>query len=291
MDFVANQHLTIKHTTMTNSEILKANLLDIVFENRNKDYGAYTLRTGYNARMLTALGAGLSVILLFVFIITTGKSKTSSNPVINTNEGIVIRTIEMPKEKIKEPEKPKEVVKQKPVQKTATINYSAPPKIEKDKEVKNAMVAVKELEGKEISTKTTDGKVADNTVILNKEPVKEPGTGIIDNSGFSQPEFIIQEKDPQFPGGQEALKQFLARNLQTPEDLESGERKVVRIKFKVDKDGSVNTFEILTSGGGELDNEVARVCKKMPRWIPAVQNGINVPVSYVLPVTFIGTEE
>jgi protein TonB len=59
----------------------------------------------------------------------------------------------------------------------------------------------------------------------------------------------------------------------------------------VDKDGSVNTFEIVTSGGREFDNEVVRVCKKMPRWIPALQNGINVPVSYVLPVTFIGVEQ
>jgi periplasmic protein TonB len=65
----------------------------------------------------------------------------------------------------------------------------------------------------------------------------------------------------------------------------------VQIKVKVDKDGAVNTFEIVTSGGSEFDREVVRVCKKMPRWTPAVQNGINVPVNYVLPVTFIGTEE
>ena len=69
------------------------------------------------------------------------------------------------------------------------------------------------------------------------------------------------------------------------------QQKVVQIKFKVDKDGSVTTFEIVTSGGNEFDKEVVRVCKKMPRWTPAMQNGINIPVSYVLPVTFIGVEE
>jgi periplasmic protein TonB len=83
----------------------------------------------------------------------------------------------------------------------------------------------------------------------------------------------------------------LGKNLSTPDALEAGERKVVQIKFKVDKDGSVTSFEIVTSGGGEFDREVVRVCKKMPRWTPAIQNGINVPVSYVLPVTFIGLEE
>ena len=102
---------------------------------------------------------------------------------------------------------------------------------------------------------------------------------------------MADERDPAFPGGQEALKQFISHNLNTPGILEDGERKVVQIRFKVDKDGTVNTFEIVTSGGGEFDREVVRVCKKMPRWIPAVQNGINVSVNYVLPVTFIGSEE
>ena len=87
------------------------------------------------------------------------------------------------------------------------------------------------------------------------------------------------------------MKRFLSKYLTTPDELQAGEKKVVRIRFKVDTDGTVNTFEIMTSGGNEFDNEVVRVCRKMPRWMPAIQNGINVPVSYVLPVTFIGVEE
>lgn len=276
---------------MTNSEILKANLLDIIFENRNKDYGAYDLRKSYNNRLLIALGTGISVILLFIFINSIHKDKKETNHIVNTKEGIVLRTIELPREKIKEPEKPKEVMKQKPVVKIATVSFTTPPKIKKDKDVKNAMVAIKELDGKEISTKTSDGKEADGKVVINKESVEDPGTGTTTISGPSQPAFVADERDPAFPGGQEALKQFLARNLNTPEDLQSGERKVVKIKFKVDSDGSVTTFEIITSGGNEFDREVVRVCKKMPRWKPAVQNGTNVPVSYVLPVTFIGVEE
>ena len=184
---------------MTNIEILNANLLDIVFENRNKDYGAYALRKGYNNRMFTALAAGLSVILLFVFISTTGKSKSTSKPDVNTNEGIVIRTIEMPKEKVKELEKPKEVLKQKPVQKIASANYTTPPKIEKDKEVKHAMVAVKELDNKEISNKTTEGKVVDNMVVIKNEIVENTGNGgTATTTGPSQPDFAADERDPQF---------------------------------------------------------------------------------------------
>ncbi len=276
---------------MTNSEILKANLLDIIFENRNKEYGAYDLRKGYNSRLLIALGSGLSVILLFVLINSKNNNKAATVPVNTQRQEVVLRAIELPKDKIKEIEKPREVVKQKAVVKVATVSFTTPPKIEKDKDVKNAMVAVKELDGKEISTTTSPGKESDGTVVINKEPVVDPGTGNAATSGPSQPVFLADERDPAFPGGQEALKQFISHNLNTPGILEEGERKVVQIRFKVDKDGSVNTFEIVTSGGSEFDREVVRVCKKMPRWIPAVQNGINVSVNYVLPVTFIGSEE
>lgn len=274
---------------MTSNEILKANLLDIIFENRNRDYGAYDLRKGYNKRLLISLATGLSVILLFIVISGSGKSKNNRAPVINVKEGIVIKTIIMPKEKIVLLEKPKEVVKKKAVVKTATVNYTSPPKIEKDDVVKNAMVAVKELDGKDISDKTMDGKEATDKVDLDKKVVEVTGNTL--TAGPSQPEFVVDERAPAFPGGQDALRQFLGRNLKTPADLENGEKKIVQIRFKVDKDGSVTGFEILTSGGSEFDKEVIRVCKKMPRWVPALQNGINVPVNFVLPVTFIGVEE
>jgi len=83
----------------------------------------------------------------------------------------------------------------------------------------------------------------------------------------------------------------LASNLTTPSGLEDGEKRRVEIRFNVDKDGVVNTFKVIASGGDEFDNEVVRVCKRMPRWTPAFQNGVYVPVNYVLPVTFIGVEQ
>lgn len=288
MDFRSRPHLITKRTVMKKSEILKANLLDIVFENRNKEYGAYTLRKGYNNRLFIALGMGLVIILLFIFTASMNRKISTTAPIRINQQEIVLRSIELPKEKIIEIVKPKEIIKRQPVVKVAVVSYTTPPKIEKDKDVKNAMVAVKELDGKEISTITSDGIEADGKVVINNEAI-EPGISTSTTAGPSQPIFLADERDPAFPGGQEALKQFLSRNLNTPGELDEGERKLVQIKFKVDKDGTVNSFEIMSSGGGEFDLEVLRVCKKMPRWIPAVQNGINVPVSYVLPVTFIGS--
>ncbi|MDZ4795459.1 MAG: TonB family protein [Bacteroidota bacterium] len=276
---------------MTNSEILNSNLLEIVFENRNKEYGAYAIRKGYNNRLLLALGAGLSVIFLLILLTSAGKPKSKNSAMIDTKEGIVIRAIEMPKEKISEPAQPKATVKKIPVPAIAAVKYTTPPLIKKDSEVKEAMVAVNELEGKEISNTTTDGKEADHTVILEKEPVETPGNGIEAPAGPSQPQFEATERNPEFPGGPEGLKKFMTRYLTTPESLSAGEKKVVQVRFIVDKDGSVTGLEIASSGGAEFDREVMRVVRKMPRWIPALQNGIHISVNYMLPVTFIGTEE
>jgi protein TonB len=59
----------------------------------------------------------------------------------------------------------------------------------------------------------------------------------------------------------------------------------------VAKDGTISTIEIVASGGNEYDKEVMRVCRKMPRWKPAIQNGEPATMSYVLPVTFMGLEQ
>ena len=273
---------------MTNKEILKADLLDIIFEKRNKDYGAYALRRGYNHRLLTAIGAALSVILLFVLINISGKKNVSSAP-LNRNERIVeITEIKMFKEKPKEPEKPIEA--KKPVEKIASEKYVSKIEIKPDDKVKETLPVVSSLGDKMISDKKQDGK-KDDGIPIEKEKPAETGNGNTTVITPIQPDFFAKESEPEFPGGPEALKKFFAKNLTTPSDLEEGEKKTVHIRFKVDKDGTVNNFEIVTSGGNEFDNEVVRVCRKMPRWIPAFQNGIHVPVSYLLPVTFIGVEQ
>ena len=277
---------------MTNKEILQSDVLDIIFENRNKVYGAYAIRRGYNNRMLVALGSGMSVIILLIFINGFTTSETSSAPIADSKEKIVVRELNIPIQKPKEIEQPKETVKQKTVQpKMATVKFTTPPEIKKDTDVKETMVAVTDMNEKKIADVTGDGEKFKGIAKEAEKPVGEPGTGNGKTDEPKQPDFIVMEREPEFPGGAAALKKFLGNNLSTPDELNAGEKKVVQVKFKVDKDGTVTGVEILTSGGNDFDREVVRVCKKMPKWKPAIQNGINVPVSYVLPVTFIGLEE
>jgi protein TonB len=273
---------------MTNKEILQADLLDIIFEKRNKDYGAYAIRRGYNHRLFTATGAAMSVILLFIFSIAFGKKNISPAPLEKKEQIVEITEVKIFKEKPKEPEKIIET--KKPVEKIASQKFVSKIVIKPDVRVKEKLPDVTSLGDKLISDKTQVGKIDDGIPKEKEKPI-ETGNGNTTVVTDAQPDFHPNEREPEFPGGPEALKRFLARNLATPSDLEDGEKKIVHIRFKVDKDGAVNTFEIVTSGGNEFDNEVVRVCKKMPRWIPALQNGINVPVSYVLPVTFIGVEQ
>ncbi|HWR32982.1 MAG TPA: TonB family protein [Chitinophagaceae bacterium] len=270
---------------MTNERILQSDILDILFENRNKEYGAYALRRGYNHRLFIAIGIAMAVLLLFIFTsMVIGKNEPPA-PITRYERIVEIKEIKL--EKPKTPEKPKELTKT--VQKVATQKFVSRIEIKPDNKVKEVLPDIKSLDSSLIADKTVKGKVDDGIPKKTEQPV------VIGNSNTSttepEKEFKPQEKEPEFPGGSDALKRFLAGNLQTPGDLEDGEKKVVKIRFKVDKDGSVNTFEIITSGGNEYDREVVRVCKKMPRWTPALQNGINVPVSYVLPVTFIGVEQ
>jgi len=278
---------------MNKHELSKADMLDILFENRNKSYGAYTLRRQYNGRLWTALIAGLGLAGALLWMATGAAAGANKRVAMrNDHDSVVLRTVEIPV-------KPKTVVI--PVQKPAKPALPAKPSVARvkytnvihivdDKKVKtDIMPSQKQLDSVAIAGVTAPGLKPGN---LPSTPALPAGTGQGTGQGETGPaNFVAVERDPQFPGGAEALRRFLAMNLNSPTSLDEGEKKVVQIRFQVDPNGSVSTFQIVTSGGDEFDKEVVRVCRKMPRWIPALQNGINVPVSYMLPVTFIGGEQ
>ena len=78
----------------------------------------------------------------------------------------------------------------------------------------------------------------------------------------------------------------LKENLHAPESIEEGDEIEVKVKFVVNYNGDLQKFDVVKSGGKEFDNEVIRVLKKMPSWIPGESNGENVAVYYIIPVKF-----
>ncbi len=96
----------------------------------------------------------------------------------------------------------------------------------------------------------------------------------------------VAEIMPQYPGGIPALLAFLKKNIHSPEDIDNGDEVKVEVRFVVNYNGNLESFDIIKSGGAAFDNEVLRVLKKMPLWIPGKSSGENVSVYYSVPVKF-----
>ena len=269
---------------------MKASLLDIVFDNRNKDYGAYVLRRDYPNRLWIALVIALCIIgsLLLLSSFTPKKfPATNHKPDENT---VIITTVVLPKHTPQLPVKAVQLPKQtKP---SASLKYTSQIKIVKDVDLKKTDVPdINDLIRKEIDTKNEDGAIKTGTVNTNNNVPMHDGNGIIEEVPIPAKEIIFSRSDAAFPGGDEAMMRFFERNLNAPGELAEGEKKMVQVRFKIDKEGMVSSLEIYKSGGEVFDKEVIRVCKKMPRWKPAMQNGITVPESFVIPVTFMVQEQ
>ena len=267
---------------MTNKEILQADLLDILFEHRNKSYGAYALRKTYSRRLGLALGVALSIVLLFILMSFIKKENRRKGP-FEDERSMKLIDVNMEKEEIKKPEPLKE--KPKPV---ATVDYQKFKIVEDDKADKE-IVKMTDIDDADISNVTADGEKPDGLANTQTETsgsgdavVKEPEKNVVPPG---------PTRDPNFPGGPPAWLKFLQRILQAPEDIEPGKRIEVQVRFWIDIDGSVSRAEIIKSGGSAFDKEVLRVMKKMPKWEPALQAGRPIAVAFQQPVIFIGEEQ
>jgi protein TonB len=270
-----------KSIAMTNKEILQADMLDILFEHRNKLYGAYALRKTYSQRLGRSLGIALTIVLAFITFSFMKNEKGNNRPG-HEAESTILTEVNL-EEKIKEPERPRNEPKP-PVATADHQNIIIAPDIEA-----TDIPDQKQIETSAISNVNADGA-----------PPEDPAKGVTQTEGNGNntekvPEKPVQpelpSRPPAFPGGTEAWLDFLRKFLQAPEDLEPGQRIEVMVKFWVGIDGVVSNAEIIKSGGKAFDKEVLRVMKKMPKWEPAIQHGNHVAVAYTQPVIFLGVEE
>jgi periplasmic protein TonB len=270
---------------MTNKEILQSDMLDILFEHRNKSYGAYALRKGYDHRLAKAMGISFSAVLIFVlFNSFINNGPNHGNPFLKEGDSISLKTIltDMPPKEIEKVVKPKQKEQEKMVKLTDQI------KIQED--VKIPPPNITELENSNIGNQNIDGKLPTG-IIKNTDPAPV-GNG--DGNVRKDPPPVVVEnlitRDASYPGGLEALTKFLKKNLETPGELEPGEKKKVYVRFVVDIEGIISNIQIIQSAGDQYDREVLRVLKKMPEWVPAMQNGAKTAVNFTQAVTFVGEE-
>ncbi len=283
---------------MESGKILQSDYLDLVFDNRNKQYGGYELRKHYSRRALKALGITCMAIVMGIGTpMALGKLNAKAPVMANADkEHIVLvhpAVIDLPKPPVAAP-KPLEG-KAAPARTAATIKNPVP-KIVPNKDVTSDVKPpdTKELENKlsgPVNNPGDEGEV----IAMTDKPYKGPfgngtGPGKEKEGGGAENNnkaITIAEEMPEFPGGAKALAAFLRDNLRYPVAARESEieGKVV-ITFVVNAQGAIESAEIRRGIGGGCDKEALRVVNAMPRWKPGKQSGKPVKVYFTLPISF-----
>ena len=268
------------------NKILSADILDIIFEGRNKEYGAYELRKTYNKRLTTALIVTASVLLLlflgYILSNTLGNSQAKAMVV----EDVQLEDLKQ-EDKKNEPPPPPPPPKPPEPPKVEMAKFT-PPKIVKDEEVKEdeKPPEIEKLEDTKIGTINQEG-VKDEGITA---PPVDDGKGVVEAPKKDEEDydktFTKVEIESEFPGGSGAWMRYLNKNFRYPQDAIDNEiQGTVVVQFIVDKEGNVSEVEAV-SGPSELRDEAVRVIKKSGKWTPAIQNGRQVKSYKKQPIVF-----
>jgi protein TonB len=247
------------------------NLDDIVFDERNQNYGAYFLRRNYNKNVARAL---FFAVFLFSGIISIpliaglmhNEKKLTNGGIIEMDSTLVTPPDKQDLPPIPDPPKP------------VRVAAFTPPVIVTDpNEVTSEMGDL--MEG------TKDGIINDKdgeALIIEDSKDKE----VIETSTVDKT-FTIVEMMPSFKGGEEAMYSWLSENIKYPQVAkETGIQGTVVVTFVVEKDGSITGAQVLRDIGGGCGEEAIRVVKNMPKWKEGRQNNEPVRVQFNLPIKF-----
>ena len=262
--------------TATGAETVSQSWEDIVFENRNKEYGAYLNRRSYSksvvlAALITFLAMG------FVLAFPTIKEWFSSDEEVVDDNKLKNQTVSL--------DQPPPI----------TPNQPPPPDIRIPPPVKTII--------KFLPPKVTEKEVVEEEEMPTIEEIKENETGSVDVEGtgevvFEEPVeeakgedpnkvFLVVEQPPEFEGGLEAMYKFIGKNMKYPAsarrmNIEGS----VFVGFVVDADGKISEASIIKGISADCDKEALRVVQMMPKWRPGKQSGRPVRVKFVLPIKF-----
>lgn len=262
---------------------------DLIFEGRNKAYGAYDLRKNSPKRhniatLVVVLVAVAAFFLPGLIGDLIDKIKPEEEEIVMTE---VTELSDLKEAEVKKNEEYKPLMETPPPPPLkSSIKFTAPV-IKKDEEVSEE----EEIKSQE---ELTESKVTISIADVEGND-EENGQDIADFKEAIKP--VVEEEDnqvlevveqmPTFPGGQKALLQYISENIKYPSIAqENGIQGRVVVRFVVKKDGSVGDVQILRGVDATLDKEAVRVVKSIPNFIPGKQNGHAVNVWFTLPVSF-----
>ena len=273
---------------MANENWMKNSMDDIVFDGRNKDYGAFQLRRLYDKHMSRAMISGMIFFLLAV----------SSPHIIRLVKGFIpekenkfeMKEVTLaeppPIDPLKPPPPPPPKVDPPPIK--DQIKF-VPPVVKKDEEVLDEEPpppTVDDLKDKVIATETKKGE-EDGVDASLAEPEAPAGPPVLEEPVEEKP-FAYVEQMPTFPDGQEAMYKYIYDKIKYPAIArENGISGQIIIQFVVSKNGDIQDAKVVRGIGGGCNEEALRVVNGMPRWKPGKHNGRAVPVTFTLPIKFV----
>lgn len=277
---------------MSKLSIYENSWLDLVFEGRNKEYGAYQLRQQNPKTTLKALFFGTLICgsLLSIPVIS-GLLKDENSVAVNDGPSEPITFVEfLPEKPIIEPEKSTEKVEveKSSAKQKVLINPKVTDNSTTTREITPLNPEIPEKTGNTENLGDNAGAIALGESAIDgkgKTPVYETpvintggGTEILPNVGL--------EKSPEFPGGIKNFLETVGKKFRTPEDMETSGKMMVFVYFVVEKDGSLSNMKVIRDPGYGLGNEAIRVLKSIKtKWSPGIQNNKPVRTAFNLPIS------
>lgn len=272
---------------MTNAQLATASLDDIVFDGRNRHYGAYQLRASYQRHMTRALIiATVLFALLMVFPLLAQLLKGDSvisktGPVLAQPEIFDLPPPVVP------PVAPPPAAQRTPPPSTPTIKNLVPVVAKDDRVTKPDEVPnQKDLEDKQSGVRNIVGDPNAAATVPDDLP---PGPESLATDELVSHVYISVEHMPELPtgGGTMGIVAAIQKSVRYPSRaLSNGVEGKIFVSFTVDQKGDVTDVKIVKGLGYGLDEETMRAIKNLPRFIPGKQNGREVSVSFTVPVTY-----
>jgi protein TonB len=238
---------------------------EIIFENRNKEYGAYDLRKHYNSTECYSILGGIAIFTSLVIGLAFAVENDGS---ANIDQRMVVVKIDPINPRLLKVEEP-----EMPVMKPVMNAMLAPEVITDTSRDATTMIST------EVLIRTVQNRNVGDTNIVITDP-----TAI---APLDPEPAISVEEMPTFPGGNEALLKLISETIKYPaEAANNGIQGRVTLRFVVSADGSVKNVEVIRGVHPSIDQEAVRIVSTLPKWKPGKQNGQPVPVWFFVPVTF-----
>ncbi|AMR33245.1 hypothetical protein A0256_18385 [Mucilaginibacter sp. PAMC 26640] len=272
----------------TKFDLYKTEWLDLVFDDRNKAYGAYDLRNHYARNLNKAMAITFAVLLAastFIYISSHQKAVIPETTIVDVVLPSIKAAVVEPQKKI---EPPKAAVPIKP-QPTVTTIQHLPPVVKPDELVTKEPVKTEDLAKAAVGTVTVKGvDVAPGGNAPEPAPVTGGGgTGTAPAADNTVHNSAGLEVMPEPVGGFAAFGKFLGKNLRFPGAAQdAGVAGRVTLTFVIEKNGDITNINIDNPAGYGFDQEATRVLKLAKAWKPGIQNGQPVRVRYSIPINF-----